>query len=260
MELTTLLRDQSVSCGAEILTETVESVDLSVRPFVVRTGDREVQAQTVIVATGAVARRLEVPGAGDGPDGFWNKGVSACAVCDGAAPIFRDVPLVVVGGGDTAMEEAVFLTRYGSHVTVVHRRDTLRASAAMQERAKANGKISFAMDSVVSSCVGGGGPRGNLLGAVKIRNVKTGEETELAARGLFFAVGHDPATKFLSGQLTVDADGYVEVTPGSTRTSVPGVFAAGDVADKKYRQAITAAGTGCMAAIDAEHFLSEQGI
>ena len=173
------------------------------------------------------------------------RGISACAVCDGAAPIFRNKPIAVVGGGDTAMEEASFLTKYGSHVHVIVRRDVLRASKIMQERARANPKISFLWNSQVVKAAGD-----KLLSAITVRG-GDGAETELAVGGLFFAIGHEPASAFLDGQLQLDADGYIVTKPGTTQTSVPGVFAAGDVQDKKWRQAITAAGTGCMAALEA---------
>lgn len=252
VELTSRFRDQSARFGTQIFSETVNSVDLSKRPFVVKTDEKEVLADTVIVATGAVARRLEFKGSGE-ENGFWNKGISACAVCDGAAPIFRNKPIAVIGGGDSAMEEATFLTKYGSKVYIIHRRDSFRASKIMQKRALAHPKIEVLWDSVVEEAYGN--ERG-LLGGAKVRNVKTGEVTDLPLAGLFFAIGHEPATKFLNGQLELDAEGYIVTAPDSTATSIPGVFAAGDVQDKKWRQAITAAGTGCMAALEAEHFIS----
>ncbi|KAG0467896.1 hypothetical protein HPP92_017224 [Vanilla planifolia] len=246
-------RAQSVRFGTEILSETVISVDLSSRPFRVVSSSTIVEADAVVVATGAVARRLHFPGA----DVYWNRGISACAVCDGAAPIFRNRPIVVVGGGDSAMEEANFLTKYGSRVYIVHRRDTFRASKIMQARALGNPKIEVVWNSEVVEAYSD--KEGESLGGVKLRNIATGDLTDLAVSGLFFAIGHEPATKFLGGQLELDADGYVVTKPGTTQTSVKGVFAAGDVQDKKYRQAITAAGTGCMAALDAEHYLQELG-
>jgi len=211
-----------------------------------------VHAKTVIVATGAIARRLDFPGSGAAPGGFWTRGISACAVCDGAAPIFRDQTVVVVGGGDSAMEEATFLTRYASRVFVVHRRQELRASKIMQERARANCKIEFMLGSEVVEARGD-----NLLREVVVR---TGESTKVVpAGGLFFAIGHDPASGFLDGQLALDADGYIVTPAGAVSTSVPGVFACGDVQDRTWRQAITAAGSGCMAALSAERFLAELG-
>lgn len=250
-------RAQSLRFGTEIFTETVTRVDFSSTPFKVFTDSKTVLADAVIVATGAVAKRLPFPGSGDGPGGFWNRGISACAVCDGAAPIFRDKPLAVIGGGDSAMEEATFLTKYGSKVYIIHRRDAFRASKIMQQRALSNPKIEAIWNSVVVE--GHGDEKGRLLGGVKVKNVVSGEVSDLKVSGLFFAIGHEPATKFLDGQLKLDSDGYVVTEPGTTKTSVRGVFAAGDVQDKKYRQAVTAAGTGCMAALDAEHYLQEIG-
>ncbi|ONK68742.1 uncharacterized protein A4U43_C05F15480 [Asparagus officinalis] len=249
-ELMDRCRNQSLKFGTQILTETVTSVDFSKRPFKVFTDSTSVEADSVVVATGAVARRLHF----DGADEFWNRGISACAVCDGAAPIFRNKPIAVIGGGDSAMEEANFLTKYGSKVYIIHRRDTFRASKIMQARALGNPKIEVIWNSTVVEAFGDGA-----LGGVKVKNFVNGEVTELKVSGLFFAIGHEPATKFLGGQLELDADGYVVTKAGSTQTSVNGVFAAGDVQDKKYRQAITAAGSGCMAALDAEHYLQEIG-
>jgi len=246
-------REQSARFGTQIFSETVTSVDFSTRPFKIVSDEKEVTADTVIIATGAVARRLPFPGS-DEENGFWNKGISACAVCDGAAPMFRNKPIAVIGGGDSAMEEAVFLTKYGSKVYIIHRRDELRASKIMQKRATSNPKIEFLWSSTVDSAYG---YEKGQLGGVKVRNLKTNEVTDLPLSGLFFAIGHEPATKFLDGQLELDEDGYIVTTPGHTITSIPGVFAAGDVQDKKWRQAITAAGTGCMAALEVEKFLEE---
>ncbi|CAK8540146.1 unnamed protein product [Lathyrus sativus] len=258
IELMERCRQQSVRFGTEIFTETVSKVDFSSRPFRVFTDTRTVEADSVIVATGAVAKRLPFTGSGDGPDGFWNRGISACAVCDGAAPIFRNKPLAVIGGGDSAMEEATFLTKYGSEVYIIHRRDTFRASKIMQSKVANNSKIKVIWNSSVVEAYGEGETK-RLLGGLKVKNVVTQEVSDLKVSGLFFAIGHEPATKFLDGQLELDYDGYVVTEPGTTKTSVEGVFAAGDVQDKKYRQAITAAGTGCMAALDAEHFLQNIG-
>jgi thioredoxin reductase (NADPH) len=247
-ELTQRFRDQSERFGTVIHTETVNRVDLSRRPFRYVADEREGEAKTLIIATGATAKRLYVPGTGD--DELWQRGISACAVCDGALPLFRNQPLVVIGGGDTAMEEAMYLTKYGSRVYIVHRRDELRASKIMQQRAIENGKIEFIWSHGLVRAVGDDG-----LSAVVLQDLKNGGERELPAAGLFFAIGHVPNTEFLEGQLETDESGYLITKPDSTATSVEGVFAAGDVQDKKWRQAITAAGTGCMAALEVEHFL-----
>lgn len=244
-------RQQSERFNTKIFTETVTKLDTTSRPFKVHTKDRTVVTDTVIVATGAVAKRLDFPGSGDPPKGFWQRGISACAVCDGAAPIFRNKPLVVIGGGDSAMEEGTFLTKYASKVYIVHRRDELRASKIMQKRAMSNPKIEFLFSHEVVEAKGD-----DQMHTAVVHNKKTGETRELEANGLFFAIGHKPASDFLEGQLETDKDGYVVTKPDSTQTSVDGVFAAGDVQDKKWRQAVTAAGTGCMAALEAEHYLA----
>ena len=215
----------------------------------------QVLADTLIIATGAVAKRLDFPGAGEGEGAYWNRGISACAVCDGASPIFRGVPLAVIGGGDTAMEEALFLTKYGSKVYIIHRRDELRASKVMQRRALDHPKIDMVWSSVVVEACGDG----KKLGGIKVKDLTSNKVRDIAVGGLFFAIGHEPASRFLQGQLATDADGYIVTKPGTVETSVRGVFAAGDVQDKKWRQAVTAAGTGCMAALSAEHFLVEHG-
>jgi len=201
------------------------------------------------LATGATAKRMRVPG----EERLWQRGISACAVCDGALPLFRNQTLVVVGGGDTAVEEATHLTKFGSKVYMVHRRDSLRASKAMQQRAFKNSKLELVWDTVLLNVDGK-----EALETVKLKNLKTGEEYGLPAKGLFYAIGHTPNTGFLEGQLLIDEQGYILTEPGSTRTSVKGVFAAGDVQDKRYRQAVTSAGTGCMAALDAEQFLQSE--
>jgi thioredoxin reductase (NADPH) len=242
-------RAQSLRFGTRIFTETVTRVDLSQRPFRYFTDEQEGAARVLIIATGATAKRMEIPGAGDGE--LWQRGVSACAVCDGALPVFRGKPLVVIGGGDSAMEEGTFLTKYGSKVYIVHRRDDLRASKIMQQRAMTNPKIEFLWSHLVTAALGQEGLR-----AVRVQDLKSGAEREIDAAGLFFAIGHKPNTDFLGGQVRLDETGYIVTTPGTTHTSVDGVFAAGDVQDKKYRQAVTAAGSGCMAALEAEHFLS----
>ncbi|KAK1581036.1 hypothetical protein Q3G72_002436 [Acer saccharum] len=254
IELMDRCRNQSLRFGTQIFTETVNKVDFSSFPFKVFTESRTVSADSVIVSTGAVAKKLKFTGSGDEAGGFWNRGISACAVCDGAAPIFREKPLAVIGGGDSAMEEANFLTKYGSKVYIIHRRDTFRASKIMQNRALTNPKIEVIWNSSVVEAYGD-----RVLGGLKVKNVVSGEVSDLKVSGLFFAIGHEPATKFLDGQLELDSDGYVITKPGTTQTSVRGVFASGDVQDKKYRQAITAAGTGCMAALEAEHYLQEIG-
>lgn len=248
-------RQQSERFGTKIFSETVTKLDLSERPFKIFTDEKEVEAQAVIIATGAVARRLPFKGS-DEDTGFWNRGISACAVCDGAAPMFRNKPIAVIGGGDSAMEEAHFLTKYGSKVYIIHRRDELRASKIMQKRAMDNPKIEFLWSSVVEEAYGN---EKGMLGGVKVKNLKTGEVSDVPLSGLFFAIGHEPATKFLEGQINLDEDGYIVTAPDSTATNIPGVFAAGDVQDKKWRQAITAAGTGCMAALEVEHFLEAHG-
>ncbi len=233
--------------GAEILPVHVTEVDLSNRPFLVKAGDQEWRGLTVIVSTGASARWLGVPG----EEQLRGRGVSACATCDGF--FFRDRELVVVGGGDTAMEEATFLTKFASKVTIVHRRHEFRASKIMQERTLANPKIEVIWNTVVSEILGEGAVTG-----VRLADTATGEERELATDGVFMAIGHDPNTSLFTGQLELDENGYLLVQEPRTFTNVPGVFAAGDVTDTIYRQAVTAAGQGCKAAIDAEHFLEEQ--
>jgi thioredoxin reductase (NADPH) len=246
-ELMERMREQSLHHGARIITETVESVDLSSRPFRVRSDSGDVYAASLIIATGATARRLHVAG----EERLWNRGISACAVCDGALPIFRNQTLVVVGGGDTAAEEATHLTKFGSRVIVVHRRGELRASKAMQKRLLSDPKVEMIWHHAVVEAQGK-----DSLEQVLLRDVRTGNEHTVAARGLFYAIGHVPNTAFLSGQLALDETGYILTKPGTTETSVPGVFAAGDVQDNRWRQAITAAGTGCMAALQAEAFLA----
>ncbi len=245
-KLMEFMRAQSARFGTRIETETVEKVDFSKRPFTVTTAERSVQAETVIIATGATAKRLFLPG----EDRLWQNGISACAVCDGALPIFRQKPLVVIGGGDTASEEANFLTKFASKVYVVHRRGELRASAIMAKRLIDNPKVEMVWDSAAEETLGD-----KFLTGVRVKNLKTGATRVIEAAGLFYAIGHVPNTEFLGGQLELDETGYVVTKPGTTQTSVAGVFACGDVQDKVWRQAVTAAGTGCMSALEAERFL-----
>ncbi len=250
-EMMDAFRKQCARFGTELLREDVEGVDLSTRPFKVEGKKTSATCDALIIATGATAKRLEIPGAGE--DGFWQKGVTACAICDGAMPIFREKELYVIGGGDSAVEEATFLTKYGSKVYLVHRRDELRASKIMAQRALNHPKIEVLWDSVITKIEGE-----KVVGSVTVKNVKSGVEEKREAAGVFFAIGHKPNTDFLSGQMPLNDQGYLIVKPGTTYTDVEGVFAAGDVQDPVYRQAVTAAGSGCMAAIDAERWLAEQ--
>jgi thioredoxin reductase (NADPH) len=242
-------RRQAERFGAEFITDDVTRVDFSERPFRVYVGDVEHRANAVIVATGASARQLGLPS----EQTLQGRGVSYCATCDGA--FFRDKVVVVVGGGDSAMEEAVFLSRFASKVIIVHRRSEFRASPIMVDRARANEKVEFVLDSVVEEVLGG--DTGHVTG-VRVSNVETGETTELAAEGIFVAIGHDPTTGLFLDWLDHDDQGYLVTEPRSTRTNIPGVFAAGDVQDHTYRQAVTAAGSGTMAALDAQRFLEDQ--
>ncbi|KAF8907744.1 thioredoxin reductase [Mucidula mucida] len=207
-------------------------------------------ADTVIIATGASAKRLGLAGEST----YWQSGISACAVCDGAVPIFRNKPLAVIGGGDSAAEEATYLTKYGSHVYVLVRRDELRASKIMAKRLLNNPKVTVLWNTVATECQGDG----SLLKNLRIKNIVTGEEKDLPVNGLFYAIGHEPATSIVRSQLQTDSDGYIITVPGTTQTSVKGVFAAGDVQDKRYRQAITSAGSGCMAALEVEKLIAEE--
>ncbi len=241
------MREQSLHCGARIITETVEKVDLSHRPFKVWVGGTLYEAKALIIATGATAKRMHLPG----EEKLWQKGISACAVCDGALPFYRDKVLAVVGGGDSAVEEATYLTKFASKVLMIVRRDVLRASKVMQERAKHNLKIEILFNTLPLEVLGDKSVTG-----LKIKNALTNTESTLAVGGLFYAIGHLPNTGFLENQLELDETGYIKTKPGTTKTNVEGVFAAGDVQDRIYRQAVTSAGTGCMAALDAEHFLN----
>jgi thioredoxin reductase (NADPH) len=248
-ELMEAFRKQSERFGTRTVTEDVRKADLRSRPFTLAAPSQTVRTHALIIATGATARRLNLPG----EKRLWTKGMSACAVCDGALPVFRNKVLVVVGGGDSACEESTFLTKFGSKVYVVHRRDQFRASKIMQERVLKNPKIEVIWDTIVTDVLGE-----DVVSAVRLKHAKTGKERELACGGLFYAIGFDPNTSLFKGQLELDKDGYIVTKPGSTQTSVPGVFACGDVQDKRYRQAVTAAGSGCMAAMDAERWLAEQ--
>ncbi len=246
-ELMEQFRKQAERFGTRLVSSNVSRVDFSEQPFRVWVDDDEYQADSVIISTGASARWLDVPGEAE-LRGF---GVSACATCDGF--FFRDKEIAVVGGGDSAMEEALFLTKFASKVTIIHRRDEFRASKIMARRALDHPKIEVIWDSVVEGVVGEGSVSG-----LKLHNVKTDERSDLAVDGLFVAIGHDPNTAVFKGQIEMDDDGYIVTEPGTTRTSVEGVFAGGDVVDKIYRQAITAAGMGCQAAIDAERWLESE--
>ena len=240
------LRKQAERFGAELIADDVTEVDLQSTPKQVKAGNDTYYARTVIIASGSSYRELEVPG----EKRLSGHGVSWCATCDGF--FFREQDIVVIGGGDSAMEEATFLTRFARSVTVVHRRDTLRASKIMQDRAMSNPKIKFIWDSAVAEVLGE-----DRVTGLRLRNLKTSEESTLATTGMFVAIGHDPRTELVAGQLALDAEGYIIVQHPTTRTSIDGVFAAGDVVDHIYRQAVTAAGTGCAAALDAERWLAD---
>ncbi|HWE63110.1 MAG TPA: thioredoxin-disulfide reductase [Chloroflexota bacterium] len=242
-------REQAERFGADLRYEDVTRVDFSRRPFLVATEDEEFYAHTVIIATGASAQWLGL----ESETRLRGRGVSSCATCDGA--FFRGKEIAVVGGGDTALEEATFLTRFASKVTVVHRRDQLRASKVMQERAFANPKIEFIWDTVVEEVLGA-----NSVCELRLRNWKTGDTRPFPISGLFVAIGHHPNTEIFRHQVETDALGYIKVVPDTTLTSVPGVFAAGDVHDTRYKQAVTAAGDGCKAALDAERYLEEHDL
>ena len=242
-ELMDLFRKQAQRFNATTVFQDVTKVDLSRRPFRIYSNEQEFRADTVIIATGASAKLLGL----ESERKYMGYGVSACATCDGF--FFKGLEVAVVGGGDTAMEESNFLTKFASKVTIIHRRDKLRASKIMQDRAMKNEKIAFVWNSVVEDILGN-----DVVTGVRIKNLVTGKVTEVPCAGVFVAIGHRPNTNLFSGQLDMDAKGYIRTTEG-TATNVPGVFAAGDVQDSTYRQAVTAAGSGCMAAIDAEHFL-----
>jgi thioredoxin reductase (NADPH) len=245
-------RRQAERFGTEFMETWIREVDLSERPFQLYTEGPTILTETLIIATGASAKWLGIPGEAKVPDGFGGNGVSACATCDGPLPAFRNKVIVVVGGGDTAMEEATFLTRYASKVYVVHRRDKLRASKIMQEKAFRNEKIEFIWNSTVEEILGT--PEDGVH-AVRLSNLQTGEKRDFPCAGVFIAIGHKPNTDLFKGWLDMDEVGYLMTSHKSTATNIPGVFACGDVQDSVYRQAVTAAGSGCMSAIDAERFL-----
>lgn len=248
-EMMDLFRKQAQRFNAKTVFQDVTKVDFSKRPFRIYSNDIEYTAETVIISTGASAKLLGL----DSERLFMGYGVSACATCDGF--FFKGLEVVVVGGGDTAMEESNFLTKFATKVTIIHRRDKLRASKIMQERALKNPKISFIWNTAVEEVIGKEENSKKVLTGLKLRNLKNNEQTIFRTDGLFIGIGHQPNTKIFEGQIDLDQNGYITTRPGSTATNVPGVFAAGDVADPVYRQAVTAAGTGCMAAIDAEKFL-----
>lgn len=247
-ELVRVMEEQARRFGTKVFEEDVIDVELMTYPFIVRGSGISLQAESVVIATGAYAKRLDIPGDRQ----FWNRGVSACAVCDGALPIYRNKELGVVGGGDTAAEEALYLTKYASKVYMILRRDQFRASKIMQERVMEHEKIEIIYNHHVVEIYGEQAIKG-----VVLKHSKTEETRKLPLGGFFYAIGHTPNTDFLKKQIGVDDDGYIIVKPNSTHTTKEGVFAAGDVADKVYRQAITAAGTGCMAALDAERWLAK---
>ena len=251
-ELMDTIRQQALRFGAESEYETVTKVDFSKRPFKILVDEKEYTADTVIVATGASAKLLNIPSETE----YMGYGVSACATCDGF--FFKNQDVFVVGGGDTAMEEANFLTKFASKVTLLHRRDEFRASKIMQGRVMKNPKVSVMLNSVVDEVLGEVKNGRKTMTGLKIKNVKTGEITTVKGDGLFMAIGHQPNTSLFKGILDLDQKDYLTIKAGSTKTNIPGVFAAGDVADSYYRQAVSAAGSGCMAAIDAERFLEAE--
>ncbi len=248
-ELMQLFRKQAERFGTEMVQEDVSEVDFSKRPFTLKSDNREIQAHSVIIATGATARRMGVPN----EEKMWNNGMSACAVCDGALPFFRNQPLLVIGGGDTAVEEATYLTKFGSKVYLVHRRDELRASKIMQKRAFDDPKLEIIWDTIFEDAIGE-----EFVTGAKVKNVKTNEVKEIPVAGIFYAIGHIPNTSVFKGQIDMEKTGYIKIKTGTQETSVEGVFASGDVHDHRYRQAVTAAGTGCAAALEAERWLAEK--
>lgn len=245
------IKAQAQRWGAELFTEDVISVDLSQRPFTVKSEERELKTHAIVIATGATAKRLHLPH----EEQFWNAGISACAICDGASPIFKGVELAVIGGGDTATEEAVYLTKYATHVHLLVRRHELRASKTMQQRVLTHPKITVHWNTEVIDVYGN-----DQLGGIKIKNNQTGEQQDLPVQGLFYAIGHTPNTQIFQGQIDLDEVGYIVTKHGTPETSVEGVYAVGDVQDHEFRQAITAAGSGCMGAMLAERWLSMNGL
>jgi len=249
-QLMAQMREQAINQGCRMQLDDIAEADLSVRPFRLTSASGEnFTADTLIIASGATARRLAL----ESEKKFWGRGVSACAVCDGALPVFRNKPLAVIGGGDTAIEEALHLTQFGSKVYLIHRRDSLRAGKVMQKRIMNHPKVEIIWNSVVEEFCGD-----KQLASLRLKNTMTGEMTDLSVAGAFEAIGHVPNVGFLNGQLELTENGYIKTAPGSTITNVAGVFAAGDVQDPVFRQAITAAGSGCMAAIESERWLLEQ--
>jgi thioredoxin reductase (NADPH) len=242
------MKEQAIKYGTTIYEETILSVDLSEKPYKLESNSYNIIADSIIISTGATANKLEF----EGSDTYWTKGISACAVCDGACPIFRKKPLVVVGGGDSAMEEAIFLTKFASNVTIIHRRDTLRASKIMQKKAKENPKIEFIYSHNITKAIGDG----KKLTKLEIKSNK-GEYKEIDCNGLFYGIGHTPNTHIFKEYINCDENGYIITKPDSTETNIDGVFACGDVQDSKWRQAITAAGTGCMSALEVEKYLEK---
>ncbi|MEG3842946.1 thioredoxin-disulfide reductase [Microcoleus sp. herbarium14] len=247
------MKAQAARWGSQLYTEDVIYVDLSQRPFTVRSEDREIKTHTIVIATGATAKRLGLPS----EHVFWSHGISACAICDGATPIFKGVDLAVIGAGDTAAEESIYLTKYGSHVHMLVRRGQMRASKAMQDRVLSNPKITVHWNTETVDILG---EPGGKMDGVRLRNIETGAESDLLVKGLFYAIGHTPNTQLFQGQLELDEVGYIATKHGSVETSVEGVYAVGDVQDHEFRQAITAAGSGCMGAMLAERWLSLNGL
>ena len=251
-ELMQQMKAQAERWGTECYTEDVIEVDLSQKPYTVRSEDIEVKTHSIIIATGATAKRLGLPS----EKVYWNKGISACAICDGASPIFNGEDLVVIGAGDSAAEEAVYLTKYGSQVHLLVRGEAMRASKAMQDRVLSNSKVTVHWQTEAVDVIG----ENDRMSGIRVRNNETNTESTIAAKGLFYAIGHNPNTSLFRGKLELDKTGYIVVKPGTVETSVAGVYAAGDVQDHEYRQAITAAGTGCMAALAAERWLCEHNL